>query len=116
MRQPSKFQTRSLVIHRRNRGNNEHFAGFICLYKQMNLKRRENEAKDCCDAPLAKGQVWKTPAANIKIVGLGEQLIHYKIERRFGSRAVSAQISGIEALAQYLKANQAQLAAGASSN
>jgi hypothetical protein len=77
----------------------------------MKMRSRQNEAGNAGEAALAKGQVWKTPAAHIKIVGLGQRLIHYKIEKRFGPRAVSTQISGIEAMAQYLKANQARLAA-----
>jgi hypothetical protein len=65
---------------------------------------------------LAKGQVWKTRAANIEIVGLGKSLIHYKITRQFGLRQVSAQISGIQAMANYLEAHQARLVKGPSAN
>jgi hypothetical protein len=65
---------------------------------------------------LAKGQVWETRAANIEIVGLGKSLIHYKITRQFGLKQVSAQISGIEAMANYLEANQARLVKGPSTN
>jgi len=65
---------------------------------------------------LAKGQVWKTRAADIEIVGLGKSLIHYKITRQFGLKQVSAQISGIEAMAHYLAANQAWLVKGPSTN
>ncbi len=66
--------------------------------------------------PLAKGQVWKTGAANIEIVALGKRLIHYRITRQFGRRKVSAQISGIEAMANYLAANAAHLVKGPSTN
>ena len=65
---------------------------------------------------LAKGQVWKTQAANIEIVGLGKELIHYRITRQFGPKRVSAQISGIEAMANYLEANEALLVKGPSYN
>jgi hypothetical protein len=65
---------------------------------------------------LAKGQLWKTQAANIEIVGLGKRLIHYKITKQFGLKHVSAQISGIEAMAAYLETNQAQLVKGPSTN
>jgi hypothetical protein len=65
---------------------------------------------------LAKGQVWKTCAADIEIVGLGKRLIHYKITKQFGLKHVSAQISGIEAMANYLAANQARLVKGPSTN
>jgi hypothetical protein len=66
--------------------------------------------------PLAKGQIWKTQAADIEIVGLGEELIHYRITRQFGLKRVSAQISGIEAMANYLEANEARLVRGPSTN
>ena len=65
---------------------------------------------------LAKGQVWKTRAADIEIVALGKRLIHYRITRQFGRKKVSAQISGIEAMANYLTANAARLVKGPSTN
>jgi hypothetical protein len=66
--------------------------------------------------PLAQGQVWKTRAADIEIVGLGKRLIHYKITKQFGPKHVSAQISGIEAMSNYLEIHRAQLVKGASTN
>jgi hypothetical protein len=66
--------------------------------------------------PLAKGQIWKTRAADIEIVALGKSLIHYRITKQFGRKRVSAQISGIEAMANYLVANAARLVKGASTN
>ena len=65
---------------------------------------------------MAKGQVWKTRAADIEIVGLGKRLIHYKITKQFGLKHVSAQISGIEAMTDYLATNQAQLVKGPFAN
>jgi hypothetical protein len=66
--------------------------------------------------PLAKGQIWRTPAADIEIVALGKELIHYRITRQFGFKGVSAQISGIDAMAHYLEANKARLVQGSSTN
>jgi len=66
--------------------------------------------------PLAKGQIWKTGAADIEIVALGKRLIHYRITRQFGRKRMSAQISGIEAMANYLAANAARLVKGPSTN
>ena len=66
--------------------------------------------------PLAKGQIWKTQAADIEIVALSKELIHYRITRQFGHKRVSAQISGIEAMANYLETNQARLVQGPSAN
>jgi hypothetical protein len=65
---------------------------------------------------LAKGQIWKTGAADIEIVALGKNLIHYKITRQFGRKRMSAQISGIEAMANYLATNAARLVKGPSTN
>ncbi len=65
---------------------------------------------------LASGQVWKTPAADIEILRLGKRLIHYRITKQLGHKRVSAQISGIDAMANYLHTNKARLVAGASSN
>ena len=66
--------------------------------------------------PLAKGQIWKTQAADIEIVALGKELIRYRITRQFGLKRVSAQISGIEAMNNYLETNEARLAQGPSTN
>ena len=66
--------------------------------------------------PLAKGQIWKTQAADIEIVALGKKLIHYRITKQFGLKRVSAQISGIEAMANYLETNEARLVKGTSTN
>ena len=65
---------------------------------------------------LAKGQVWKTCAADIEIVALGKSLIHYKITKQFGRKRMSAQISGIEAMANYLATHEARLVKGPSTN
>ena len=65
---------------------------------------------------LAKGQIWKTQAADIEIVALGKELIHYRITKQFGLKGVSAQISGIEAMANYLATNEARLVKGPSTN
>jgi len=65
---------------------------------------------------LAKGQIWKTGAADIEIVALGKRLIHYRITRQFGRKRMSAQISGIQAMANYLAANAARLVKGPSTN
>ncbi|MGO8925868.1 MAG: hypothetical protein ACLQU3_03080 [Limisphaerales bacterium] len=66
--------------------------------------------------PLAEGQIWKTQAAAIEIVALGKELIHYRITKQFGLKRVSAQISGIEAMANYLETNEARLVRGPSTN
>ena len=49
--------------------------------------------------PLAKGQVWKTRAADIEIVALGKRLIHYRITRQLAEKgsAPNSAASGEEA-------------------
>ena len=75
------------------------------------MKLRTNRLR-----PLAKGQIWKTSAADIEIVALGKKLIHYRITKQFGRKRVSAQLSGIEAMTNYLATNAARLVKGASNN
>ena len=59
---------------------------------------------------LAKGQVWKTGIADIEIMSLGKRFIHYRVTKQAGHRRVSTQISGIQAMQDYLTKNAAQLA------
>jgi len=59
--------------------------------------------------PLAKGQLWQTNDAYVQIVELGKRLIHYKMPRQLGQRAVKTHTVGIETLESYLKTNQARL-------
>jgi hypothetical protein len=66
--------------------------------------------------PLATGQIWKTKAADIEILGLGKRLIHYRITKQLGQKRVSAQLCGIDALANYLRTNTARLVSGPSKN
>ena len=64
---------------------------------------------------LAPGQIWKTKAAAIEILRLGTNFIHYKITKLLGEKRVSAQVSGIQAMANYLRLNQARLVKSPSS-
>jgi hypothetical protein len=66
--------------------------------------------------PLATGQIWKTRAADIEILKLGKRLIHYRITKQLGQKRVSAQISGVDAMTNYLRANTARLATGPGKN
>ena len=60
---------------------------------------------------LAKGQIWKTRAADIEIVALGKRRIHYRVTSQLRPKLVSAQISGIAAMQNYLETNAARLVA-----
>jgi hypothetical protein len=59
--------------------------------------------------PLAKGQLWRTEKAYVQIVELGKRLIHYKMPRELGQRAVKTHTVGIETLESYLKTHRARL-------
>ncbi len=65
---------------------------------------------------MARGQVWRTGSANIEIVGLGKRLIHYRITPQFSPKQVSTQLSGIDAMSNYLQVHQAQLVHAPSTN
>jgi hypothetical protein len=69
----------------------------------MNTKRKS------AAPPLAKGQLWRTEKAYVQIVEMGKRLIHYKMPRELGQRAVKTHTVGIETLASYLKTNRARL-------
>jgi hypothetical protein len=57
---------------------------------------------------LAKGQVWRTEKGHIKIVELGKMLVHYKMLRVLHQMR-RTQMSRIDTMEGYLKANGAQL-------
>ena len=59
--------------------------------------------------PLAKGQLWRTETAYVQIVEMGKRLIHYKMPRELGQRAVKTHTVGIESLASYLKTHRVRL-------
>ena len=61
---------------------------------------------------LAPGQIWKTQAAAIEVLRLGKKFIHYKVTKLLGQRSISAQVSCVEAMSNYLRANEAQLVRG----
>jgi len=65
---------------------------------------------------LAPGQIWRTRAAAIEILRLGESFIYYKVTKLLGQRRVSAQVSCVEAMANYLRANEARLVKSASAD
>ena len=81
-----------------------------------NFSRHMMKTKTDYNKRLARGQIWKTIAADIEILALGKRLIHYRITNQLGPKRVSAQISGIEPMENYLKRNEAQLVKGAANN
>jgi hypothetical protein len=68
----------------------------------------KNNRKSAAPA-LAKGQLWQTDKAYVQIVEMGKRLIHYKMPRELGQRAVRTHTVGIETLESYLKTNRARL-------
>jgi len=59
--------------------------------------------------PLAKGQLWKTDNSYVQIVELGKRLIHYKMPKALGQRAVKTHTVGIGTLESYLETKEARL-------
>jgi hypothetical protein len=57
---------------------------------------------------LAKGQLWRTENAHIRIVELGKMLVHYKMLRDLRQMR-RTQMSRIDTMEDYLKTNRAQL-------
>jgi hypothetical protein len=74
----------------------------------------KNNRKSAAPA-LAKGQLWQTDKAYVQIVEMGKRLIHYKMPRELGQRAVRTHTVGIETLESYLKTNRARLVAAPAS-
>ncbi len=64
---------------------------------------------------LAKGQLWKLDDMHIQIVELGKRLVHYRMLRQLGQMR-RTQMSGIEAMEEYLKNNRARLVEDACKN
>jgi hypothetical protein len=65
--------------------------------------------------PLAKGQLWQTKDSYVQIVELGKRLIHYKMPRELGQRAVKTHAVGIGTLESYLRTHAARLIAAPAS-
>jgi hypothetical protein len=58
---------------------------------------------------LAEGQLWKLDDAYIQIVELGKRLIRYKHLRQPEQKAALTRMIGVDALAIYLRAEEATL-------
>lgn len=58
---------------------------------------------------LEKGQLWRIENGYVYIVELGKRLIHYKMLRQPDQKAVTTRMIGIDALAIYLRHNEAEL-------
>ncbi len=71
------------------------------------MSNRTREAEP--EQTLVKGQIWETKAANIEVLGVANGFVHYKVTTSLGGRRVSAQISGLEPMANYLLVNRARL-------
>lgn len=57
----------------------------------------------------AEGQVWKIDDAYLHIVESGRRMILYRMVRQPGERVGATQMIGVEALAAYLSATEANL-------
>ena len=79
----------------------------------MNRKAKSNIRKS--PEALAEGQLWEMKNAYIQIVELGKMLIHYKMMKELGQPRVRTQMSTINTMGIYLKANRARLVTRGSS-
>lgn len=62
---------------------------------------------------IAIGQTWKLNEGQLHITGMGKLLASYKVFREPGQKGVQTQMSGIESLQKYLRANKAGLLSSA---
>jgi hypothetical protein len=65
--------------------------------------------KDRGQNKLEAGQLWKIEHGYLYIVELGKRLIHYKMLKQPHQKAVVTRMIGFEALATYLRSNEAEL-------
>jgi hypothetical protein len=68
-----------------------------------------SEPKRQGDRPLAKGQIWRLGAVDIEILGIGQGYLHYKVTSCLGRKRITAQVSRIEPMENYLDINDARL-------
>jgi hypothetical protein len=59
--------------------------------------------------PFEAGQLWKLDEGYLQVTDLGKKLIYYKILRQPTQKAALTRLIRIEALANFLKQNEAQL-------
>ncbi len=76
---------------------------------QMSSLGMNSYMKNPSSGPLEKGQLWKVDENYLQIVDLGKRLIHYKLMKKPEQKAVITLMIGIEALAVYLRNNEAIL-------
>jgi hypothetical protein len=58
--------------------------------------------------PLADGQLWRMPEANLRVTTVGKRLVHYKLGKPNAIR-MSNSINSIDVISKYLKAKKAVL-------
>ena len=78
---------------------------------QMSSVSMNTAMKSPNSGPLEKGQLWKVDENYLQIVDLGKRLIHYKLMKKPDQKAVITRMIGVEALAVYLRSNEATLVA-----
>jgi hypothetical protein len=59
--------------------------------------------------PLAAGQLWRMPGANLQVVMVGKLLVHYKLGKLDAVR-VPHSCNCIKTIEKYLKSKKAMLA------
>ena len=71
--------------------------------------RKTKAVRRARQQPLAAGQVWHMPDAQLSVEEVGKFLVHYKLGRPNATR-VANSCNGIKTIEKYLKTNKAVLA------
>ena len=79
------------------------------MIKRAAAKKSPATRKRVVLPPIAVGQIWQLPTAQLKITGMGKLLASYKVFRDPSQRGVQTQMSGIGDLQKYLRSNKAGL-------
>jgi hypothetical protein len=58
--------------------------------------------------PLADGQLWRMPEANLRVTMVGKLLVHYKLGKPNALRTANS-VNSVATINKYLKANKAVL-------
>jgi hypothetical protein len=74
-------------------------------------KRPPARSKAAAPPALVKGQIWKVKDTYVQIVDAGKTLIHYTMSPKPRQRGLRVHMATRETVLDFLKSNQAKLAA-----
>jgi hypothetical protein len=70
--------------------------------------RKKTSARRPAPPPLADGQVWRMPEANLRVTMVGKLLVHYQLGKPNAPRIPNA-VNSVATITKYLKAQKAVL-------